>query len=511
MIRFSGRRRTVRRRWMATVRSLPSGAALGALALAVGLVAGCRRDSPAAAPKEVPTQQSVAAVAPKASIVVPAAVAAARAERDPRLRSRRLGQALEEWFRSEPEAVLAYVRALPRGSEQTEAWLLVLGWLGRSDPDRALAVAAEVETRGLSPFYAALFAQLAAQDSAGAVARLSRVPAGPERAQAIRATMDAWARRDPSAALAWARALSNDSESGVAVETGLVALAAADPDRAVAQAREWLGGPAFERVVGQAFQVLLTADASRAAALVASLPAGETRTLATVQAARALAIQDPARAVAWISALPAGDDTKAALPALIEAWGRRDPAAAAAQLATLPDHPGRAAAGDRLAQVWGATEPAAAIAWAGRLPDATARDSALVAIASAWAQREPRAAATWAAGLEADAEVRNRALAGAVDYWLLQDRAGVQEFVAGLPAATQTVAAAAIAPGLAQRDPPAALTWAQSLSSTAGREAAVVAAYARWRDNAPAAAAAWLAQSGLPAELKERLRAAPAR
>ena len=78
-----------------------------------------------------------------------------------------------------------------------------------------------------------------------------------------------------------------------------------------------------------------------------------------------------------------------------------------------------------------------------------------------------------------------------------------------LPAATQPAAAASIAPQLAQRDPAAALAWAQTLAAPAAREAAVTAAYTRWLDNTPAAARAWLATAPLAPELTARLGASP--
>jgi hypothetical protein len=86
-----------------------------------------------------------------------------------------------------------------------------------------------------------------------------------------------------------------------------------------------------------------------------------------------------------------------------------------------------------------------------------------------------------------------------------------RDFVALLPAAAQTVAAASIAPQLAQRDPVATLAWAQTLAAPAAREAAVAAAYARWFDNAAAAARVWLDAAHLPIEFKNRLRSPAAR
>jgi hypothetical protein len=92
-----------------------------------------------------------------------------------------------------------------------------------------------------------------------------------------------------------------------------------------------------------------------------------------------------------------------------------------------------------------------------------------------------------------------------LSYWLLQDASAVRAFVQSLPGDLQTQAATAVAPGLAQKDPQGAMTWAETLSSPAARSSAQAAVFARWRENAPGAAEAWINASNLPAETKARL------
>jgi hypothetical protein len=96
-----------------------------------------------------------------------------------------------------------------------------------------------------------------------------------------------------------------------------------------------------------------------------------------------------------------------------------------------------------------------------------------------------------------------------LSYWLARDELAARNFVASLSGATQTAAAASVAPALAQRDPVAALAWAQTLGAAEARAAAVAAAYSRWVMNAPTAAKAWLADANLPADTKARLDGGP--
>jgi hypothetical protein len=96
-----------------------------------------------------------------------------------------------------------------------------------------------------------------------------------------------------------------------------------------------------------------------------------------------------------------------------------------------------------------------------------------------------------------------------LSYWVEHDSGAVRNFVGGLTGGTQAAAAAYVAPGLAQRDPEAAIAWTQTLSAAGAREAALAAAYARWLQNAPVAAKTWLAQANLPASTKARIGGSP--
>src|SRR5207249_1274802 len=61
-------------------------------------------------------------------------------ERDPRKRLMDFGFALALLFKQDPDAALAYMRAMPQGEEYTQGLLMVLGALGQSEPKRALTL-----------------------------------------------------------------------------------------------------------------------------------------------------------------------------------------------------------------------------------------------------------------------------------------------------------------------------------------------------------------------------------
>jgi hypothetical protein len=445
-----------------------------------------------------------AANAPAAAVDYAAGLDEARGYRDPMLRSREFGRLLRAWVERDAEAALAYIRRLPPGGERSQAVMLALQTIGRQDPDRALMLAGDlVSNREEAAIYSALFAQLAEADPAGAAQKLEPVPGGVARENALRAVADAWAHRDLLSARSWAEKLGV-GDRDVAIESVALTMIERDPLPGLELAQKYLHGPTLERVLSAGLPKLADVDAPAAAAIVPLLPAGETQVLAAADVARRLAARNPAEAVAWAKSLSDGRAQQVAVNNAVDAWARVDASAAATYVAQFPAGPTRVALVEHFAAGYGSRSPLEAVGWAESLPADGTRQAAQVTIASAWAQHDPAAANRWASTLPTGA-AQEQALAGALSYWVLHDAQAAQSFVAGLNGDAQMHAAASIAPQLAQQDPIGAINWAQSLGASPAREAALVGAFTRWRDNAPSAADAWLASANLSAELKARL------
>jgi hypothetical protein len=339
------------------------------------------------------------------------------------------------------------------------------------------------------------------------VQRLASVPAGAGRDNALRALTSAWARNDFSAALEWAQQL-NASDRAVAIESALAELIPSDPLRALQIARQSLTGAALDRALGTAIRQLASTDPAGAAAIVSSLPPGPARTAAAVDAAHALATKNPVEALTWAKSFPAADPLQWLVTRrVLEVWATREPLAAGNYVLSLPPDRTRHDAALAVADTMAARDPQNAIAWVQSLPSVETRQVALANIADRWARRDAAAAARWIVGqpVEALGELTTKSLDGALSYWVLQDSTAAQEFIRTLPAPVQARAANFTAPLFAQSDPAAAMTWAQSLPDPTARDIAVTRAFARWLDNAPSAARAWLSGSNLPPETKTRL------
>jgi hypothetical protein len=464
----------------------------------------------ASASPRVPVNVGTAGNAAADIVDFRAALDEARGFRDPVLHSRELGRILRLWLARDPAAALTYVRSLPTGADRAQAVTLLIETTAEQDIGRALTLARELVTsREEAAIYSPLFARLAREDPAVAATRLAEVAAGPARENAVRALTDAWMRRDANAALAWAAQLASDDRP-FAFESAAAVLANDDPLRAIELAQKNLAGPALDRTLTRALHRLTETDPPAAAAIVALLPAGDTQMLAAVEVARALATQNISGALAWIETLPAGRTRQVALTNVLTTWAARDATSAGNYVREMAPGSAQQAAAAEVAATLARANVPAAIDWAQSLPQNGARVDALTRIADAWAQRDPAAASRWVADQAAGgATVPPQALAYTLSYWVLKDAGAAQEFVRTLPTGLQTVAATATAPLLAQHDPTATLAWAQSLTAPQAREAAVVAAFERWLDNAPDAARAWLATANLPDETKAKLRKAP--
>jgi hypothetical protein len=465
-----------------------------------------RPSSPATATSNSTTSRASADVAPVAAggEDFVAQLNQARGFRDPMLHTREFGRILRSWIERDVKGATEYVRRLPAGSDRSQAVMLLLQDIGQREPDRALALAAELVTnRDESAIYSVLFAQLAQADPASAAQKIATVPTGASRENAVRALADGWARRDAAAARTWAEQLAG-TDRDFAIETVALSLVEQDPLRGIELAQKNLRGPALDRVLSAGLPKLAETDLSAAAAIVALLPVGEPQVLAAADVAHRLATRDPNEALTWVRSLPEGRAQQVALNNTLTAWSAKNPQAAEQYVDQLPIGPVQTAAAAQLARTIAAHAPTDAVVWAQSAPTGATRDAVVSAVASTWAQQDPAAATQWASTLPTS-PAQLEALNGALSYWLLRDAKAAQDFIGSLGADAQLSAATAAAPQLAQSDPAAALTWTQTLPSEAARNAATVAAFARWRDNAPAAADAWLTSANLSPEVKTRL------
>ncbi len=167
-------------------------------------------------------------------------------------------------------------------------------------------------------------------------------------------------------------------------------------------------------------------------------------------------------------AQPPASDRNAALGAVIEALGRNDPARAISLVDNVQVPVLRAHLAASIAETWSARNPDAAARWlvadGARFLDPAAAATPLLRALAQWSAFDPEAATKFAADLPPDRGPVTRSLGLASRAW-------------------------------GQKDPPAALAWAQALPATDQRQDVIIqSVWQGWTEQNPAQAATALVQ-----------------
>lgn len=213
---------------------------------------------------------------------------------------------------------------------------------------------------------------------------------------------------------------------------------------------------------------------------------------------------DPAAAVAWADKQANSDFKDSQMDGVITAWMKTDLPAAAAYArehldGTIKSESRVAHAANLLA----GQDPKAAIAYIESLPEGTARQFAQTMAAIKWAYNDPVAAAAWVSSLPPAAQ--GAASASVVAMWVPQDPQAASNWINTLQGDARDSAISAYSANLAPRDPGTALSWAQSIAGDSIRTSTVEALVVQWLSRDRTSASAWINNSQLSVEEKQRL------
>jgi hypothetical protein len=403
--------------------------------------------------RKAATTNSQVFSAPKIKTVAPlvtgqsSVLDAALQQQDPIKRSLDFDRLLSEWFERDPETALAYIRHMPASADYTQGLLIVLQKLGRSDPERAIALAGEMaKSHEDRVVYSALFDQIAGLDIDRAMRALELVPSGESKDYALRALAAKWSDANMNASLDWAQHLTDAGERSAAMETALLTLSKQDFRRSFDLAQEFLTGEALDRIISITVKQLIGEDPGAASELVSQMPASPAQAHAAFTVARALAAEESETAATWTKTLAAGETQQLALNNVLDVWSRTDPTAAGNYVAQMPAGAEQDFAVTHLAQLMAARNPDTAIQWANGLENDSARNAAVVSIASGWAMTDPAAATQWAQTLAVNSPGRIDAIKSALSYWVISDTHAARSFAQTLPTAEQQYALQSIMP-----------------------------------------------------------------
>ena len=376
-----------------------------------------------------------------------------------------------------------------------------------TDVKEALAIGAKIpDANDKLEYMRALFAAWAKRDPQAALdyAKATFKP-GILQSEAMTAAIEKWAGVNPRAAYAWL----DKNTSGPLKEEGLTMLvqgwARHDPQAAAA----WFvsTGSTSQGVLNSLLSTWADLSPRAAAEWVESLPPGENRTIGRVSLASEWAQQSPSDAAEYFTPMmneKGGQDLAAAL---VNAWGTSDPAAAAAWLQKLPAGAAREESAGALATIWAASDIDSAVKWSQTINDAEIKTAVIDHLGTTWGAIEPEKALAWIGTLPAD-EARREATRGAMNSWAGTDPEGLKAWVAKQPPGTTTdTARVSLGEALTQSDIPGALQTALGIDNADARNDALSKYFRLMRKTNDPAAQEWIKQkwATLPPDAQRRL------
>jgi hypothetical protein len=401
------------------------------------------------------------------------ALAVARELDDEGVRLALESAALRSLTRAAPNEALAELAAL--GSEALPVPLLgsTVVELARSDPERLLAAAANWSAEGRRFAESAALQQLAQRDPLAAMRYVERMPLGAERQALTQTIARSYGKRDPVAALAWARSVPGQQNLVASVIGGV---AEQDPNRAIDLALE-LTSP-IDR--SRAVQFIAIAGVRQDASF--ETIANRLLTIDDPQLQNALAFnvvsmwasRAPDRAMTWLLA-NAQDAPPNVFMQIGEQLARRDPRNAAAYTAQVPQA-AREPWIHGVSQGYAQADAQGAIDWLGQFRGEPGYERAAVSVAMSVAQRDGAAAARLVDELDAERiGPQAQQLANAIaTNWANVDPPAAADWAIDRPTEQERAVAVRNVTGIwANQDADAARQWALRLPQGATRDGAL--------------------------------------
>lgn len=284
---------------------------------------------------------------------------------------------------SDPEAALEWAwrwdeQAGSPSRQHRWTWDNVVSQIANSDPNRALALAAELpEGSRRTNLVSNSLAQLAATDPLAALDQLDLVPSGQPRRSAMRNVVSNWAQSDPVMAMDWVMTLPPDqrpealqSVSWSVISSDLALALAYTDDMNPQEKTQW---------ISQLIDDYAMEDPQAAIAWLAEyehLPQyGEW--IGTIAQTRV--VDDPRWALKLLARIEEPRQLQAAQLQIIHTWVQFDPIAAGKWWHRQPNEDRDLAVLGDLVSLWSSQDRDAARKWVLRLSDSGERDRALIA------------------------------------------------------------------------------------------------------------------------------------
>lgn len=304
----------------------------------------------------------------------------------------------DSWAKTDVASAIAYANSHPDIAIDSYVFSRGLSALAETAPQRAAELALGMKDQSRSYLLSSLMSNWVTSDPSAAMAWANAVTNPSLQKDAISAVLSAWSKNDPVAALNYARGISNPDIRDSSLQNAWRDWFRCSPNEATA----YLAKSGDERLMeNAAFSFSYIADKftpKEQASLLAQIPEGKgkqdiLRSLTSTQIRNGRFNQ----ALEFLNAMPDSSARDSNVAQLGQEWAKTDIKAAEAWLKIQPESTDRDLAVAGFATTLASSNPNAALEWVNTIPDAKLRTSALKSVASRWYRSDPAQAGAWMA------------------------------------------------------------------------------------------------------------------
>jgi RNA polymerase sigma factor (sigma-70 family) len=398
---------------------------------------------------------------------------------------------LHYWGERDPRAALRVASASGGGWGLMDPANGILEDWAKREPSAALAWVRQTEPANMLAL-AQVITQAAQTDPSVASAALANMPPGALHDAVASELTNAWVVRDPAAAASYVLGLPASGQRSGTIQALATSWAQSDAAAAIA----WAQGLTDVRERSDAVSGILNSLGQFDPVQVAPLLSGPGSTNLNVNTywvgtmAKSWAERDLGAALAWATNLPEGRPRSGALGPVLRRWARKDPAAAAEFALQLPSPSGPLDPLPDVLGTWAGEDSQAALDWAVALPEGSRRDAA---VRSVLGSLDPSQAAPYISQMP-PSQLQSQAASDVAYRWAIADAEGAAQWVQDLPegSARQTAAKSLLRGWCLDSETSAPDTWIEGLPAGPTQSAAARAFVLYAGEAEPALAAHWV-------------------
>jgi hypothetical protein len=359
-----------------------------------------------------------------------------------------------------------------------------------------------------SEFYE-LFLGASAEEMTTLAKKFNDLPVNTRSAGCVGMFFQAWAELDGKSALLGAFQIKDIALRAQALDavTHSVSPAAAGDLAPILQ--DYRGGELTEAKRNDCLQAIIErwsgSDPSGAARFVDALDDANQSLISS--AGRTIALSwgtlDARAGLAWIDKPRYAEQSEEFFFQLINGWGRTDMNAAAAYLAQHLDRPGAVKISRVMSVFMFQHDEARALSWLRTLANGEAKTAAQQSLATAWSRTDPLSAAHWAESLPL--EDQKTAVTEVATRWADQDWDQTVSWISTLTGESRDLAISGATSNYSAAEPNKMLELAMRMTSKEQCLEAVEGIVTQWAWKNREVAAAWVGNSHLSKNEKERL------